>query len=184
MSATLRVALNADGPNTLSGPTSAEVERDFSVVLENRGTDAHVHIRMNDPLSEVATITESNHFVEGGSELEIPITVEPGTSGGGILEVVTGYGATRHGIRVTVDAPENPEVEIDESLSKPRPPDEPAPMSRTGQDSSALPLGLLGAGLVIVAVFLAAASDVGAVIVAVIALVGAFAVAAYLLVQD
>lgn len=182
MADTVPVKINVDGPNTLSLPDEATVEGDLLVQVENQGTDAHVHIRLDDTLSEIAALPESNHYVEGGESLEVPISFHPDTAATGVLEVVTGYGAHQQGVTLHVDTSPDPTVTVDDSL------DTPSSRTRTAERSTdtrrVLPLGLIGAFCVIAAVIIGATSEIGALLVGVGAVVAGVAAALYFLAQS
>lgn len=182
MVATLRVDLNRDGPKSVEVPATMSVEGDFMVTVENHGSDAHVHLHLDDALSQVARIEETNPFVPGGGETTIPVSIKPGTSASGMLEVVTGHGATRQGVQINLETPEERDVPVDESLAEPTGSDQ--RRGTVSDEGPALPVGVLGAIAVVIAVAVAAASDVGAVVVGVIALVAALGAAAYFLLQS
>lgn len=182
MVATLRVDLNRDGPKSVEVPATMSVEGDFMVAVENHGTDAHVHLHLDDELSRVARIDETNPFVPGGGETTIPVSVEPGTEASGMLEVVTGHGARRQAVQVSLETPTESTVQVDEGLSEPPTADQRD--RRSEDDGGALPLGVLGAIAVVVAVAVAATSDVGALIVGVVALAAGLGAAAYFLLQS
>lgn len=185
MSTTVEVALNVDGPDTAAVPGRVEVDGDFLVRLENQGTDAHVHLRLDDDLDTVARLPETNHFVEGGAETAVPVTVRPGTSVTGVLEVVTGYGAERHPVEVAVD------TRVEETPSRVEADPSPPPAAGrqrggdpVGDEDLSVPIGVVGALGVVVAVAVAAASDVGALVVGVVALLAGLGGAAYLLTRS
>lgn len=182
MVATLRVDLNRDGPKSVEVPATMSVEGDFFVAVENHGTDAHVHLHLDDELSQFARIEETNPFVPGGDETTIPVSVEPGTEANGMLEVVTGHGARRQAVQISLETPTESTVQVDEGLAEPATTEQQDRRSKA--DGGALPLGVLGAIAVVVAVAVAATSDVGALIVGVIALVAGVGAAVYFLVQS
>lgn len=182
MVATLRVDLNRDGPKSVEVPASLSVEGDFYISVENHGTDAHVHLHLDEALSRVARIEQTNPFVPGGGETRIPVSVEPGAEASGMLEVVTGHGATRQAVQLTLETPTESTVQVDEGLAEPPSPDRRE--SDRSDDGSAVPLGVLGVIAVVVAVAVAATSEVGAVIVGIVALVAGLGAAAYFLTQS
>ncbi|WP_302080298.1 DUF7524 family protein [Salinibaculum rarum] len=108
-------------------PASFETGRSFDVMLVNHGESLHVHLHLDDTLSEVASIDASNHFVEGNSQRAVRITVDtdrlPDDGLFGRLKVASAYGAETRWIDIELKPPANERtsVEVDESLSKPQP---------------------------------------------------------------
>jgi len=117
----LTVELNRDRLHDISVAPSFAADGPFEIRLVNRGESVHTHLHLDDDLSRVAALGESNHYVESGKTRSVPVRVRRGPDGAtGRLKVVTGYGAEQEFVTVTVEPPE-PEstVDVDESLSKP-----------------------------------------------------------------
>lgn len=175
MSRTLGVDVNKSGLHTLDAPTTFEADGPFVVELRNHGESSHVHINLDDTLSEIARIEATNHYVESGEARSIQVEVRPRSEWPrenlrGKLKVVTAHGGETHYVDVTFDrTPEKEPVEVDPELSKPKQND------RSESDSStlrALPVVVLA----IIALLLA----IGALVVAngLNFVMGAFAVLA------
>ena len=130
----LTVALNRERLNEAVAPERYAAAGSFDVLLENEGEAVHVHLRFVGPLAEVASVGTSNHYVDGGSAVRVRVDVAdlsgPVTGG---LEVITGHGARGEVVEVTVTpAPDRGPVEVDETLSRPRPPsDDPRTLGDT-----------------------------------------------------
>jgi hypothetical protein len=112
-----------------------ETSDSFALLLQGHETPAHVHCRLSGDLERVASLGETNYYVEPESTVPVPITV---TTDGldrpvdGHLEVVTGYGSESVSIAVTA-VPGRPDVDVDESLAEPvRSEPEPTTLERWG----------------------------------------------------
>lgn len=99
--------LNEGGVHAIDAPDEARVRGPFHVVLHNAGGPVHVHLHLDDDLSEVARLHEANHYVEGGATSRIPIGIVPERApASGRLKVVSGHGAETAEIELTLaDAP-------------------------------------------------------------------------------
>lgn len=125
------VSVGRGGPDTIDADrTSLETQASFGIVLESRSRPAHVHCRLGGGLARIATLDQSNYYVDTAQETFVPVVVdvedvpEPVE---GTLELSTGYGAASVTIDVTV-TPGPSSVDVDETLAEPRRPDpEPAP---------------------------------------------------------
>ena len=123
----LPVYISREELHALEVPASFEATGPFDVRLINHGESLHVHLHLDDPLSEVAAIDASNHYIEGSSERHIRVDVDPNRlpQDGllGKLKVASGYGAETRWIDVELSEPD-PEAEsvrVDESLAQPAP---------------------------------------------------------------
>jgi len=123
----LPVHLSRKELHSLEVPPSFEAEGAFDVRLINHGESVHVHLHLDDPLSEVAELDAGNHYVEGESERYVRIDVDPSKLDGethlGKLKIASAYGAQTRWVDVHVSAPdpEQETVQVDESLAKPQP---------------------------------------------------------------
>lgn len=169
---TLPVHLSRDSLHSLEVPPSFEAEGSFDIKLVNHGESIHVHLHLDDSLSEVATLDAGNHYVEGGTERYVRVEVDTERIDGerhlGKLKVASAYGAETRWIDVEIAEPDptSGSVQVDESLATPQPrevPDE-SPLS-----NPAVPVLALGVLAIIVAV--AAAAVFQAMVVAVGALI-------------
>jgi hypothetical protein len=175
-----------------------ETDGSFDVEFRNHGQPVHVHLRLDEALSRVASVDGQNHYLEDGSALRVPVTVaDDAPSVEGVLTVVTGYGKGAEEVAVSVgESGEGPAVDVDERLDRPEA-DAPDAGDGTGiasglpLDRSRLPdvqpraaVGLVA--LVVVAVGAAAVAAVAApglaVVAGIFAVLGGIGVAGYLLV--
>jgi hypothetical protein len=126
----LPVHLSRKELHSLEVPPSFEAEGGFDVRLINHGESVHVHLHLDDPLSEIADLDAGNHYVEGGSERYVRVDVDSSKLDGdghlGKLKVASAYGAETRwvDVRVSEPEPETDTVEVDESLAKPQPREE------------------------------------------------------------
>lgn len=169
----LPVHISREQLHSLEVPASFEVEGSFDIRLVNHAEALHVHLHLDDPLSEIAVLDAGNHYIEGESERRVRVDVDTAAIDDephfGKLKVATAYGAETRWIDITVSepAPETNSVEIDESLSTPQPTD---PPNEPVLGSQQLPVVVLGALAVVVAavsalVFQAPVVTAGAVVV-------------------
>ena len=170
MSDALTVHVNREALHSLSVPDDFEASDSFDVVLVNHGESTHVHLHLDDALSEQAAIDAPNHHVEGDSERRVRVTRTGDGTARGNLKLVTAYGATTRYVDVRLTEPVTTDdgVEVGEELTKPQP--------RTEGNTGKLPLGpLLAASGVAVGLAVGAAavfeSAVAAVVVIALALV-------------
>jgi hypothetical protein len=146
----LPVHVSREELHALEVPASFEAEGSFSIRLVNHAESLHVHLHLDDPLSEFASIDASNHYVEGESERLVRVDVDADRLDGevvrGKVKVASAYGAETRWVDVQLrePTPEETTVQVDESLS------EPQPMQSEPEPLVASP-GLLVAGLGIVA---------------------------------
>ncbi len=132
--ARLSVDLNRDGLHEIAVPSSFETDGPFEVLLRNHGEAIHVHLNLDDELSAVARLGETNHYVEPYSQRSVRIeTRAVSTPVTGRLKIVTGYGtkSTYSTVRLSPPGTVTDHVRVDESLAKPqRREPEPAPGER------------------------------------------------------
>lgn len=123
----LPVHVSRDELHALEIPASFEATGPFDVVLVNHGTALHIHLHLDDALSEVAAIEAGNHYVEGESRRAVRVDVDtdrlPDDGVFGKLKVVSAYGSETRWIDLTLSPPEDSRssVEVDESLAEPQP---------------------------------------------------------------
>ncbi|MFB6308092.1 MAG: hypothetical protein ABEH35_02070 [Haloarculaceae archaeon] len=144
MTEPLPVHVNRQELHSLEVPDGIEVEGSFDIDLVNHGESVHVHLHLDDALSEVATIDANNHYVQGDSRRQVRVTVDGTGEVHGKLKVVTAYGATTRYVDIDVVEPEEEqtEVAVDESLAQPQPTE---PEESSSLRDSALPVLGLGA---------------------------------------
>ncbi|MEF8881716.1 MAG: hypothetical protein V5A34_04220 [Halapricum sp.] len=191
MTETLPVHVNRSELHGLDVPNAVEVTGPFDVVLQNHGESVHVHLHLDDALSEVASLEANNHHVESESMRRVHVDVKGTGPIRGKLKVVTAYGATTRYVDVVLEQPpeEKQEVTVDESLSRPQPQETPA-QNRPTQSSG---LGLaerpellvlvLGGLALVIALIAAVVLDNTAVLLGSLAVLAGVLVAIYLLVE-
>lgn len=132
---TLPVHVNRDELHALEVPDAFETDGSFDIAMVNHGQSVHVHLHLDDDLSEIATIEASNHFVERESQRSVHVAVNGAGEATGTLKIASAYGAETRYVTVRITEPEETEqtVEVDESLSQPQPMNADA-----GRDSSGL----------------------------------------------
>lgn len=120
---TLPVHLNRESLHSLDVPNAIETDGSFDVLLRNHGEAVHVHVHLDDALSELATLDATNHYVQADSDRPVRVTINQETNLRGKLKIATGYGATTRYVDVDLVEPNEPDepVQVDESLSKPQP---------------------------------------------------------------
>jgi len=113
--------INRTGIHSLEVPDSFETGGPFVVDLRNGGEATHVHLHLDDGLSEVARLDAGNHYVAGDSNREVRVHVSPsGEPVRGKLKVVTAYGAETRYVDVSVEPERKGSVDVDPELSRPR----------------------------------------------------------------
>lgn len=116
------VHVNRDSPERLEAATATfETAEPFTLLLEGHDTPTHVHCRLDEELARVASLPQSNYYVEADARTPVPVDVDPSAIDDpvqGYLEVSTGYGAESAAIAVTIE-PGPDRVEVDESLAQP-----------------------------------------------------------------
>ena len=126
----LTVDLNEDGLHTIAAPSAFETDGPFEIWFHNHGEAVHVHCSLDDSLSSVARLGESNHYVDRAATYPVVVDTYPGDDPvSGELTIATGYGSKTTQTTVTVGPPE-PETEsvpTDKRLSKPKPREPPTP---------------------------------------------------------
>lgn len=176
MTDSIPVAVNRDGLHTLTVPAEFEAAGPFAVELHNHGESAHVHLNLDDRLSEVARLEATNHYVESEESRRIEIQTRkpstwPSDTVRGKLKVVVAHGQETRYVDVILDrtAIEKEKVRVDPDLAKPKqnPTPETPPLVRL------LPVVVLGSVAVLLAVGALVASDGVNFVLGVLALVAA-----------
>jgi hypothetical protein len=133
--ASLPVELNIDRLHDIDVPPTFVATGSFTIDLENQAEAVHVHLHLDDTLSQVARLSTNNHFVEAGSTRPVTVDVRRVDEAvTGKLKVVTGHGNETEYVEVTVEpaVKQKEPVKVDESLSRPKQPDpEPTLRART-----------------------------------------------------
>jgi hypothetical protein len=116
-SGTLAVHLNRAELHSIELPGSFASADSFVVELDNHGEATHVHLRLDDALSEIASIPTSNHYVRPGATVRVPIRVSDNGPVTGALTVATAYGSQTEVVEISIEPTAGKErVDIDESL--------------------------------------------------------------------
>ncbi|QPV63864.1 hypothetical protein I7X12_04325 [Halosimplex litoreum] len=120
---TLPVHVNRESLHALEVPDAFETDGSFDVGVVNHGGSVHVHIHLDDDLSEIATVEAGNHFVDSESRRTVHVSVDGAGEATGTLKIASAYGAETRYVTVQITEPEETErtVEVDESLSQPQP---------------------------------------------------------------
>lgn len=120
----LTVDLNEDGLHSIASPSAFETDGPFEIWFHNHGEAVHVHCSLDDSLSSVARLGESNHYVDRAATYPVVVDAYPGDDPvSGELTIATGYGSKTTRTTVTVGPPDpEPEgIPTDERFSKPKP---------------------------------------------------------------
>lgn len=138
MSETLPVYVNRASLHSLEVPERFETDGSFDVQLINHGEPIHVHLHLDDRLSDIASVDAPNHHVDRESQRPVRVNVHRPGSVFGKLKIVTSYGAETRYVDIDLVEPSEPEetVQVDESLSKPQP--------ESGEQSTAEDGGMAG----------------------------------------
>ncbi len=116
-SETLAIHLNRARLHSIEVPASFETPNSFVIELDNHGEAAHVHLRLDESLSNIASLPTSNHYVRPGAVTRVPVSVHDDGPVGGILTVATAYGSETEDIEIIIEPTAGKKrVEIDESL--------------------------------------------------------------------
>jgi len=186
---TLPVYINRQERHSLEVPPSFETADSFVLAVTNHGEASRIHVHLDDGLPEIASIEDTNFYVEANATTEIPVSVHGTDHVFGKIKLVSGYGATTRWVDVEVLEPEEDDaVEIDEELAKPQPRDEDesdeAAATPLLGDSPVLPVASLGLLALLVAVGAAAFFESTVVAVGAVLVFCAVLVAGYLLAQQ
>ncbi|WP_424019481.1 DUF7524 family protein [Halorientalis pallida] len=189
----LPVDVNRRERNSLNVPASIETDDSFVIRVRNHGNASRVHVHLDENLSAVASLEDTNYYVEANSAQAIPVSVHEHGVVHGKIKLSAGYGATTRWVDVKLTEPDDAgSVEVDESLAEPgggeRDTDEEratdgAASGSVLADRPALPVLVLGALAVAVAVGAAAVFESGLVAAGAVAVFVAVLLAGYLLVR-
>jgi hypothetical protein len=119
----LPVHINREGVHSLEVPASFETSDSFVISLDNHGEGLHVHLHLDDDLSDIADLEANNHYVEANATRDVKVALmEPGETLGK-LKIASAYGAETRYVDVEISEPERQTqpVEVDTSLSQPKP---------------------------------------------------------------
>ena len=182
MTDSLEVAVNRDGIHTLAVPSDFEASGPFVVEFSNHGEAAHVHLNLDDRLSEIARVGATNHYVESGERRMVDVeTRDPSTwpeeTVRGRLKVVVGHGRETRYVTVVFDR-SAADVRVDPDLGTPDPGD----ASGTPPLVRLLPVVVLGSVAVLLAIGALLSGDGASVLAAAAIGAGALcAIAGYVL---
>ncbi|WP_299264845.1 DUF7524 family protein [Halorientalis sp.] len=188
----LPVDVNRRERNSLNVPASIETDDSFVVRVRNHGNASRVHVHLDENLSAVASLKETNYYVEANSRRDIPVSVHERGVVHGKLKLSAGYGATTRWVDVDLTEPDDTgTVEVDESLAEPGGGErddiggerEPSPTGPTLADEAALPVLALGVLAIAVAVGAATVFESGLVAAGAVVVFVAVLLAGYLLVR-
>lgn len=145
MPSPLPVHLNRNELHGLEVPDSFKATGGFDVRLVNHGAPTHVHLHLDDSLSQIAALEAPNHYVKRESERPVRVTVTGEGAARGSLKVVTAHGATTRYVDVSITEPEPTEgtVEVGDELAEPQPKPDPEAASATGRRSPMLAVGVV-----------------------------------------
>ncbi len=159
---TLGVDVSREGLHSLEVQETFEAEGPFVVELRNHGEATHVHLNLDDRLSEIARIGATNHYIEAGEHRHIDIEVRDPEAWKsdlvrGKLKVVAAHGQEKHFVDIIFDRTRDDDqpVEVDPDLSQPQP----DPTSDRSPLLRLLPVAVLGLIAVILAIAAVFAAD-------------------------
>jgi hypothetical protein len=150
----LPVHISREQLHSLEVPATFEADGSFDIRLINHAESLHVHLHLDDPLSEIADLDAGNHYVEGETERRVRVEVDTDALGEkphfGKIKVATAYGAETRWIDVELTEPdETPNsIQIDESLSNPQPKEQ---SQGSLLDAQQLPVLILGVVALLIA---------------------------------
>jgi hypothetical protein len=184
----LPVRLNHDRLHDIQTEASFEATDSFPILIQNGDAPVHVHLHLDDALSEVAAIPANNHFVDANSTRQVSVEVEDGAGPvEGRLKIVTGHGAETDYVSVSVVEPEESDdaVDVDVTLADPPEREEGESNGEAGLIADLLdenaPVAALALFALAVALSSATLSDSLAVLFGALAVLGSIAAAVYLL---
>ncbi|MFW6382936.1 MAG: DUF7524 family protein [Haloferacaceae archaeon] len=189
MSESLSVSLNDERLHDIRTAAAFEATDSFPILLKNGDAPVHVHLHLDDALSEVASIPANNHFVNADTTRQVDVEVAEGPRPvEGRLKIVTGHGAETAYVDVSVVEPDETAdaVDVDETLGVPARDLDDAdsefdlPDLRLAENAPVAALGLLALAAAVSSAMLA---DSAVVLLGALAVVGSLAAAGYLLVR-
>ena len=163
--------------------TTFETDGSFTLILENHGQPAHVHLHVDDSLADVVKLAEPNVYVEAGDIETVDVTVAEGRSGRGAIDVSTGYGAEETRIDVRVEPNGESASETDTETES-----EPTARAADRTETEALSRLVLPAlyaagGILLTVALVTLVGDFAALILGAFALLVAIGAAGYLLLE-
>ncbi|WP_276301010.1 DUF7524 family protein [Halorussus lipolyticus] len=207
MPESLPVRLNSSGLHDIETSASFEATESFPILLHNGDAPVHVHLHLDDALSQVASIPANNHFVDADSTRQVSVEIADGPRPvEGQLKIVTGHGAETDYVSISVVEPDEraDAVDVDASLADPAsgtgPEIEDADDDEDADDESVgfdlpdrslrtpsfgenAPVAVLGVLALAVAAGSATLSNSAVVLVGILILLGTVVAAGYMLVE-
>lgn len=199
MPESLPVRLNRDRLHDIQTRASFETTESFPILLHNGDAPVHVHLHLDDALSQVASIPANNHFVDADSTRQVSVEIADAPRPvEGQLKIVTGHGAETDYVSVSVVEPEEREDAVDIDAALADPPGRESKHSEDGEEDrnkrlgfdmpdlsvrENAPIAALGLLALAVAAGSATLSDSLAVLFGVLAVLGSVAAAGYMLTQ-
>lgn len=181
MSRALSVDLNRDRLHDIAVTEAYTTDETFLIELVNHGEAVHIHIHLDDTLSQVARLETGNHYVAKNRSQTVPIEIDaPSAPVTGKLKIVTGYGAETAYVDVTVEpfVEEESTVQIDEELGKPnrepqdQPPSFEEQLARWVSQSGTLPVVAVGGIAILLALAIGLIVDSAIVFIGVGVVIG------------
>ncbi|SIQ98298.1 hypothetical protein SAMN05421858_1022 [Haladaptatus litoreus] len=184
MSETLPIHVNRDGLHHIDVAQSFEADDSFTIALKNHGAPIHAHLHLDDNLSEVASLSATNHYVKADDTRHVTVTVRDAPASGK-LKIVTGYGAETAYVDVEIHERDEQKdsIPVDESLSKPQRTRSPEPKPSSSALMKNLPLVLLGLFALVLAFGAGLVVDGGVALFGALVVLVGLGVAAYFLLQ-
>jgi hypothetical protein len=193
----LPVRLNRDSLHDIQTRASFETTESFPILLHNGDAPVHVHLHLDDTLSQVASIPANNHFVDADSTRQVSVEIADGPRPvEGQLKIVTGHGAETDYVSVSVVEPDEREDAVDVGATLADPTSRADEEGDVDDESERLdfdlpdvslrenaPVAALGVFALAVAAGSATLSDSLAVLFGVLAVLGSVAAAGYMLVR-
>jgi len=164
---TLAVDVNRSGLHTIEVDERFEADGPLVVELSNHGEPTHVHLHLDDELSEVAQLEAANHYVEGDERRSVRVKVLnprqwPSDTIRGKLKVVAAHGQEKRFVDVVFDrTPDDKPVEVDPELATPGSEGNARPTASSGGSSTlrVIPVAVLGVVAVLLSVRALFAAD-------------------------
>lgn len=159
----LSVHLNREHPRQVDAPASFVADGSFDVAIENHGDGSHVHVRLDEGLSNVARVPDGNRYVDADATGQIRVDTRPVEEPvSGELTISVGYGATTGTVdlRVQPSRASGGGIDVDERLAQPQSAD------TTPPDPETIALLALAAVVLLVAVGVAVTIESSIVVAA------------------
>lgn len=121
MSDSLEIHVNRPRPNGLEVPERFVAEHPFAIEFINDGKPVHIHLSLDDPLTDILSLETGNHFLPREETYRLPVQIQEGRRPvRGKLTVSIGYGAESRFIELRVVEPDDDDqVQVGETLAEP-----------------------------------------------------------------